>query len=188
MNTLPGPWRNILEKPNLMNMLIALLFCTTLSHCGNLPPRNDLRPGHAANIASIAKTTSLLAVKNPSKVQSLLRRQYKEWKGVRYRLGGDSKRGIDCSAFVRTAMKSGLGVSLPRTTALQSGVGNTISKSQLQPGDLVFFKTGFLKRRHVGIYMGNQVFLHASTSRGVVLSKLNSSYWQEHYWHSRRVM
>jgi lipoprotein Spr len=156
-----------------------------LSNCGSHLPRNDLRLSHASKPST--KSTSL-AAKNPSKVQRLLRRQYEEWKGVRYRLGGTTKNGIDCSAFVRAAMKSGLGVNLPRTTELQTTIGNSISKSQLRPGDLVFFKTGFFGKRHVGIYMGSQVFLHASTSKGVMLSKLNSSYWIDHYWHSRRVI
>lgn len=112
--------------------------------------------------------------------------QFKEWQGVRYQLGGLSKRGIDCSGFVYITYKSRLGVRLPRTTKLQSKLGKEISQRHLKTGDLVFFKTG-KATRHVGIYLENNKFLHASLSQGVTISHLNNTYWKSNYWKSVRI-
>lgn len=118
-----------------------------------------------------------------------LKQQHKNWKGVKYKMGGMSKKGIDCSGFIYRTFKDNMRVSLPRTTVLQSQVGYEINQDELRPGDLVFFKTGLIfKDNHVGIYMGKNRFLHASTSRGVMISKLSNPYWKDTYWHSRRVI
>ncbi|MEI6860228.1 MAG: NlpC/P60 family protein [Shewanella sp.] len=107
-----------------------------------------------------------------------------EWKGTPYRYGGMSKRGVDCSALVYLAYKDILGRELPRTTAAQKNLGSQVDKVNLKTGDLVFFKTGW-STRHVGIYLGDSKFLHASTSQGVMISTLNNSYWKRKYWLSR---
>jgi len=108
---------------------------------------------------------------------------------VRYKMGGLSRNGVDCSGFVYRLYKDGLGIKLPRSTELQSQLGEHVSKSQLKVGDLVFFKTGGLfKSRHVGIYAGGNQFIHASTSRGVMKSSLNTPYWREAYWQSKRIL
>ena len=89
--------------------------------------------------------------------------------------------------FVVTAtFVNELGVDLPRTTEELAREGERVDRSELQAGDLVFFKTGF-RQRHVGIYMGGKRFLHASTSRGVMTSSLNNVYWKERYWKARRI-
>jgi len=112
---------------------------------------------------------------------------YKEWKGVKYKFGGNSKSGIDCSAFIQKAYKKTHNIKIPRTTLLQSRKGKRIRKSQLQLGDLVFFKTG-KNSRHVGIYMENGKFMHASTKKGVTISKLDNKYFNKHYWKSQRIL
>ncbi|MEN8257100.1 MAG: NlpC/P60 family protein [Thermodesulfobacteriota bacterium] len=112
--------------------------------------------------------------------------QYQQWKGTRHAMGGLSKRGVDCSGFVYLTYREKLGVELPRSTKLQSQIGKKIKRSELRPGDLVFFKTGF-KGRHVGIYIENGKFLHVSTRKGVMISSLSDYYWKDRYWHSRRV-
>jgi cell wall-associated NlpC family hydrolase len=112
---------------------------------------------------------------------------YKEWRGVKYKFGGNSKKGIDCSAFIQKAYKKTLDIKIPRTTLLQSKIGKNIKKSQLKLGDLVFFKTG-RNSRHVGIYMENGKFMHASSKRGVTISKLDNIYFNKHYWKSQRII
>ena len=112
--------------------------------------------------------------------------QYKKWQGVRYKLGGLSKQGIDCSGFVHITFKSKLGVNLPRTTFTQSKLGRKINQTELKAGDLVFFRTGPTSR-HVGIYIENNKFLHASQSKGVIISHLDNVYWKAKYWKSIRV-
>lgn len=113
--------------------------------------------------------------------------QYKEWKGVRYKYGGNSKRGIDCSAFVQNTFRDKLKLKIPRTTKLQSAIGEDISMNQVEIGDLIFFKTGY-KTRHVGIYLGEGKFLHASTKRGVTISRLDNPYYAKHFWKIKRVI
>ncbi|MCT4703854.1 NlpC/P60 family protein [Enterobacteriaceae bacterium H20N1] len=110
---------------------------------------------------------------------------YNNWKGVRYKLGGSSKRGIDCSALTQRVFKK-KNIHLPRTTSAQIVLGKSIAKHQLRPGDLVFFRIN-KNQRHVGIYMGNGKFMHASTRKGVTLSHLASRYWEKRYETSRRI-
>lgn len=113
--------------------------------------------------------------------------QYKQWKGVNYKYGGNSKNGIDCSAFVQKTFKDRLNINIPRTTALQSKIGKEVSFNNLEMGDLIFFKTGF-NSRHVGIYLEGGKFLHASTKRGVTISKLDNIYYEKHFWKIKRVI
>lgn len=124
-------------------------------------------------------------LKNSSVVKDKLHIQHKNWRGVKYRMGGLGKNGIDCSGFVYRTFRSELGVHIPRTTELQSSVGKSIGRHQLRAGDLVFFKTRF-KVRHVGIYIENNRFLHASTSRGVMISSLDNVYWKDKFWKAQR--
>jgi lipoprotein Spr len=111
---------------------------------------------------------------------------YNEWKHVKYRLGGNSKRGIDCSAFTQRVYKEKFDVKIPRTTRTQVKVGKEIKKSELELGDLVFFKTGRTDR-HVGVYMGNGEFMHASI-KGVKFTKLDKPFYKKAYWTSRRII
>jgi len=112
---------------------------------------------------------------------------YKEWRGVKYKFGGNTKKGIDCSAFIQKAYRKTLDIKIPRTTLLQSKIGKNISKAQLKLGDLVFFKTGE-NSRHVGIYIENGKFMHASSKKGVSISKLDNIYFNKHYWKSKRII
>ena len=111
---------------------------------------------------------------------------YAKWEGVRYKLGGESMTGIDCSAFIQKAFEEKLALEMPRTTLLQAKVGKEVSKNELELGDLVFFKTG--KTKHVGIYMENGKFMHASTSYGVTISDLDNSYFAKNYWIAQRII
>jgi len=112
--------------------------------------------------------------------------EFGTWKGIRYRLGGDSRQGIDCSAFTRRVFLRTLHQTLPRTAGEQSHTGQRVTRNNLRAGDLVFFRT-HLHTRHVGIYVGNGDFIHASSSQGVTLSHLGDRYWQAHYTTARQV-
>lgn len=112
---------------------------------------------------------------------------YKDWVGVGYKLGGDSKSGIDCSAFIQKAYEKNFYISLPRTTYSQANVGIQINKSQLELGDLIFFKTSS-NSNHVGIYLQNGKFMHASTSVGVTISHLDNVYFNKYYWKAQRII
>ncbi|AQQ68244.1 hydrolase Nlp/P60 [Microbulbifer agarilyticus] len=119
-------------------------------------------------------------------VKASLYKQHQEWKGIPYRLGGMSKRGIDCSALVYLIYRDHMGIELPRTTQYQVLAGESIKRAQLRPGDLVFFKTG-RRGRHVGIYLEEGKFLHASVSKGVTISHMADHYWKSRYWRARRL-
>ncbi|BDH45159.1 bifunctional murein DD-endopeptidase/murein LD-carboxypeptidase [Salmonella enterica subsp. enterica serovar Choleraesuis] len=120
-------------------------------------------------------------------VKSRLMDQYASWKGVRYRLGGSTRSGIDCSAFVQRTFREQFGLELPRSTSEQQDMGRSVSRSKLRTGDLVLFRAGSTGR-HVGIYIGNNQFVHASTSSGVTISNLSEPYWNKRYNAARRVL
>lgn len=119
-------------------------------------------------------------------IERTLRDDGPNWFGIPYRWGGTTRRGIDCSAFVQQFVRENLGIELPRTTADQRYEGVPVDRADLLPGDLVFFRRSGV--RHVGVYLSGGEFIHASTSRGVTVSDLSSSYWDRHYWMSRRIV
>ncbi|KFZ36282.1 hypothetical protein HR45_17415 [Shewanella mangrovi] len=110
-----------------------------------------------------------------------------QWRGVPYRFGGNSKRGIDCSAFVQLTYQQLANIRLPRTTEAQANQGFKVPLTAVTSGDLLFFKTGW-SSRHVGIYLSQNNFMHASTSEGVTISSLNTPYWREAFWQARRLI
>lgn len=114
-----------------------------------------------------------------------LYRHYNEWRGVKYKQGGMTKKGIDCSAYVHLTYKHKFNKKIPRSTELLARSGKPVQLQVAEPGDVVFFKTGW-KSRHVGIYLGKKKFMHASSSRGVMISRLNNPYWSDAYWMARR--
>lgn len=120
------------------------------------------------------------------RVKKILNQQYANWRDVKYRLGGLSSSGIDCSGLVYRTFRERFGINVPRTTEYQSKTGKAIKKRELKSGDLVFFKTG-ITTRHVGIYIDNGYFLHVSSTRGVMKSSLKNPYWTSVYWQSRRL-
>lgn len=122
-----------------------------------------------------------------AKIEKRLREEYRRWQGTRHRLGGTNNRGIDCSGFVKAVYKDVFNVDLPRTTKAQVKQGRSIPFEQLRPGDLVFFQPPTYPR-HVGIYLGESEFVHASKSKGVILSKIDPTYWGKYYWTARRVL
>jgi len=107
--------------------------------------------------------------------------------GVPYVFGGTSPYGFDCSGYVQYVFAKS-GVSLPRTADVQYEVGTPISTTDLVSGDLVFFSTYTYGASHVGIYVGDGQFIHASSSRGVTIDSLGSSYWSSHYIGARRIL
>lgn len=158
----PGLLQGLL--PRLLPGLLAGLL---LSGCAGSPP-------------------VLTQVDHKDPVRNRLLLAYAGWQGTPYRFGGDDRRGVDCSGFIQQVFLQLDGRRLPRTTEQQAQQGETVPLHRLQPADLVFFKTGW-KQRHAGIYLGNGEFMHASTSSGVMVSRLDNPYWQDAWWMARRL-
>lgn len=148
-------------------LLGLLVSATSITGCSSQPP---LRASANADKQAVVKTARKML-------------------GVRYRYGGDSPHGgFDCSGLVHFSHKAA-GVDVPRTTGQLYKAAMRISRSNLTPGDLVFFK--IVKHRfvsHVGIYLGNGKFIHApSSGKRVTISSLDEPYWQKHYTSAGRI-
>ena len=158
-----------------MRHILLLMLLSLLIGCGTTP----------ATAPETARPAPI-ALSNTPAVTRQLYAQHEEWQGTRYRMGGLSKQGVDCSGFVYTTFLQRLGLEIPRSTELQASLGREIRRSDLRAGDLVFFKTGS-KDRHVGIYVEQGKFLHASTSKGVIISQLDNVYWNSSFWKAVRI-
>jgi len=108
--------------------------------------------------------------------------------GVPYRWGGASRRGMDCSGFVKVVFAELNHARLPRSSRAMSRLGRAVTVKTGRPGDLVFFRGGALKRiNHVGIYVGGTNFAHVSRKKGVTYSSLDSEYYRKHFAGMRRI-
>ncbi|PJG86277.1 NlpC/P60 family protein [Conservatibacter flavescens] len=175
----------MLKKLLIITGLLSLTACSSNSSTSEYAPqqRDDVKLTQFIQDLRTNKPYNDEVVYSPA-TSKKLNSIYREWAGTRYRLGGTTKSGIDCSAFMQTTFIKTYGLALPRTTSEQQHVGKRINKSELKQGDLVFFR----KNRHVGVYIGNGQFMHASSSQGVTISSLNESYWSRNYTQSRRVL
>ncbi len=111
---------------------------------------------------------------------------YSKWKDTKYAWGGDSKKGIDCSALTRRIYREVYGHELPRVSTQQAQTGKKVSSKNLKAGDIVFFKPEG-RTNHTAVYVGNSLFINASSSKGVVMSSLKSPYWGKYFKYGVRV-
>ena len=127
---------------------------------------------------------SAVGAASPSEIKS----QAYTYLGTPYLYGGTTTRGFDCSAFIQRVF-SDIGIDLPRTTGQQNNVGTTVSKNNLEVGDLVFFNTTGKGVSHAGIYIGSSQFIHSSSSNGVSVSSINDPYyWGSKYIGAKRIL
>ncbi|GHB27765.1 C40 family peptidase [Salinicola rhizosphaerae] len=122
---------------------------------------------------------------SPAVIREALLDEHDRWVGTPYVLGGTTHHGIDCSALMQHIFGEAFALHLPRTTEQQVQEGSRVKESDLKAGDLVFFRPPG-PYNHVGVYVGDGYFLHASSSRGVKLSRLDNVYWKRYYWQARR--
>ncbi len=152
--------------------------------------RPFVRSRGALAVLGLLVVASAACSSGPS-VEERIRTQTAAWSGTPYKWGGTTKDGVDCSAFTQAVFASAFEVELPRTAEEQERLGSVVAVDSLQAGDLVFFKTGgflgLFKKRHVGIYLSNGDFAHAS-GKGVGISSLNDAFWHREYRTGRRVL
>lgn len=162
---------------NFKNILLTLALTLLFTSCiFNIPDNKENK-----NYTKTAQT-----ITDRVYIEQALEEFYKEWKDVKYKFGGNSKKGIDCSAFTQRLFQQKFHLNIPRTTTTQVTIGKKIKKSQLKKGDLVFFKTTKTDR-HVGIYIGGGKFMHASI-KGVKVTNLDKPFYKKAYWTSRRII
>jgi cell wall-associated NlpC family hydrolase len=144
---------------------------------------------------STEKNTAVSGVTNSGSTNSSLRSEIvsfaKQYEGYKYVYGGTSPSGFDCSGFIYYIFKLTYGYSNMSRTASQqyANNGTKVSKSELQPGDLVFFSDDGYGVTHVGLYIGDGLFIHAANSRkGVIISDLSSGYYANVYWGAKNVI
>lgn len=144
---------------------------------------NELTEADPGSPSGIQKPVALAPADSVSELKSAAY----GFLGTRYRFGGNSRSGLDCSAFVQQVFRE-LEVTLPRSAREQFEVGNEVSHGDLQKGDLVFFRTYARYPSHVGIYLGGNRMIHASSrDRRVVISSLNSNYYRSRYLGAKRI-
>lgn len=144
-----------------------------------------------SNKKSTKKTKTVKS--SGSKKTSNIIKTAKTYEGTKYKFGGTTKKGMDCSGLVYVAYGKE-GIKLPRVSRDMAKQGKSVSLKKVVEGDLLFFKTGKSKKKinHVGIVSnvkkGEIFFIHASTTRGVINSSLNESYWKKTFVEARRIL
>ena len=146
-----------------------------------------MKSDNSAILATIEKE-----IKKSNTIDGILR-EAGTYLGTPYKMGGVTRSGIDCSAFVLSVFDTAAGVSLPRVSSEQAEEGERVERANLEKGDLLFFQTAGRRISHVGIVHeitpeGEIKFIHASTSKGVVISSLNERYWGARYRFAKRVL
>lgn len=167
----------------LLKFIIGLAFLSSLVSCSSARTVAKPSVGTSLNASEqkIQRDFANILEVNPEEITQIkLYRYIDDWLSVKHKLGGNSKSGIDCSAFVGNIYREIFQVNLPRTSADMAKTIRTTKKNQLKEGDLVFFSFGKKRIDHVGIYLKNNRFVHVSTSKGVIVSKLTDP-WYANY-------
>lgn len=168
-------------RKNLLYTLAVLGLIFSLSSCHSVAPRLDYK--------ALARASVRLGVDIGLEDNHKLYLEAAEWIGVPYRPGGESKRGTDCSGMTSQIYKKVYHTRLSRSTDEQKEESSKVSRRNLREGDLVFFTSSRSGRKvaHVGIYLKNGKFIHASTSQGVIVSRLDEAYYSKHWISGGRI-
>jgi cell wall-associated NlpC family hydrolase len=153
---------------------------TSINNTKPTTKKADTKSAIEACTALQFKYAQLMNVEVENLTNTSLLNFIEKWWAIRYRYGGTTKKGIDCSSLTGTLLKDVYGVTVPRTAREQYRTSNKLTRVELREGDFVFFNTrGGVS--HVGIYLTNGYFVHSSVSSGVTISSLNESYYSKKY-------
>ncbi|WP_299885448.1 C40 family peptidase [uncultured Lacinutrix sp.] len=180
--------------------VLILLILITLTSCGSSKSRRVVTKKSSTTKTVKKSTTKRKATKRLTtktttikKTVATVVKNAKKYEGTRYKYGGTTKKGMDCSGLVYTAFKEA-DINIPRVSSAMATHGNWIDLKKVEIGDLLFFATAKNSRKvnHVGIVtkasFGNVEFIHSSTSKGVITSKLEEKYWYFAFVQARRVL
>ena len=168
-------------KRHLFNLLLLTALVVSLSACRTSVPRLDYK--------ALARASVRLGVDIGMEDNHKLYLEAAPWIGTPYRGGGETKRGTDCSGMTCQIYKKVYHIKLQRSTDGQKKESSKVARRNLREGDLVFFSSRKSRRKvaHVGIYLKDGKFVHASTSQGVIVSSLNEPYYRTHWISGGRV-
>ena len=168
-------------KINFKLFFILVGLTVIFSSCRTSAPRLDYQ--------ALARASVLLGIDINLEDDHKLYLEAADWIGAPYRGGGDSKRGTDCSGMVYQIYRKVYRIQAPRNTEELKNKSNKVAKRNLKEGDLVFFSSNRSRKRvaHVGIYLKSGKFIHSSTSRGVIVSRLNEDYYLRHWISGGRI-
>ncbi|MEM1092992.1 MAG: C40 family peptidase [Bacteroidota bacterium] len=176
-------------------LLIGLVFvallasgCSGARHTSSVERSEQLPPRviqQAERVDDVPRRSKV--AEQSTRIHAQLVDAYATWEGTPYRWGGNGPNSFDCSGLIVRVFKDVMAINLPRTTHQMLNEGEWVARDALRVGDLVFFKPN-PKGNHAGIYLGNDTFFHASSSRGVMQSRLDEPYWQRSYHSARRVI
>lgn len=174
-------------KKVIVAMLLMISFVSVQAQTNNKDPKPAAKIEDPDNLAteyfSQIMGVALSATSNLKLYQFVY-----DWIGTPYRLGGVSKNGIDCSGFAFELYNKVFKTLIGSNSRNIYSMVNPVNKDQLKEGDLVFFKIGSRSITHMGVYMGNNKFAHASSSKGVMISDLDESYWRKYYYNGGRLL
>lgn len=165
-------------------LLVPALFFTVLVSCRSsrgLKKSDEKERAAAVNKAFAAEYSKKLGIPVPENANQMLIANTYQWMGVPYKYGGNDKKGVDCSGFINNIFPLVYQVSVPRSSAQLFKEATPVDKNNLKEGDLVFFKINTREVGHAGIFLFQDYFVHASTSKGVMISRLGEDYWRKYF-------
>jgi murein DD-endopeptidase / murein LD-carboxypeptidase len=179
-----------LQMARFTHWLICGIAAALFSACSVNEPRPYYNRKIGAYLIPDGRNASLsVSPKDlpPGNASGRLRKVAESYLGIRYRFGGQSRTGMDCSGFVRQVFSEAFQINLPHNSASMASLGESVSRSDLQPGDILLFKNMFFID-HSAIYMGQGWFIHSQSGNGVVYTRLDAPYFSSHYAGARRML
>lgn len=168
----------------ILKSTVALLFVLTLSCEGN--KSKETGKLSQADVELKKKYATQLGVEEKSITNLKLYRFVDEWYGVPYKYGGKTKSGVDCSGFASALLRDVYAISLAGSAQTMYESCDHVAEKNLQEGDLVFFKINSKNVSHVGVYLQNRRFVHASTKRGITINNLDEAYYKKYFFKGGR--